>query len=112
MKLLIRNLARATTESALHALFESHGKVLSCTLVLDKTTGLSKGFGFVTMSKPLEAKSAMQAINYRSVDGNRLRVKKAESKAEIEVKSTRIKPDPQSTTRKSSSGANVWEKPD
>ncbi|MGU9956216.1 MAG: RNA recognition motif domain-containing protein [Arenicellales bacterium WSBS_2016_MAG_OTU3] len=83
MKLLIRNLARATTESALRALFEPHGTVLSCTLVLDKTTGLSKGFGFVTMSKPLEAKNAMQAINFRSVEGNRLRVKKANTRPDL-----------------------------
>ncbi|MCB1813864.1 MAG: RNA-binding protein, partial [Candidatus Competibacteraceae bacterium] len=47
MKLLIRNLARTTTEAELRALFEVHGAVQSCNLVLDKATGDSKGFGFV-----------------------------------------------------------------
>ncbi len=76
MKLLVRNLARVTTQDALHKLFQPHGTVLSCALVLDKATGLSKGFGFVTMSKPIEAKNAMQALNSQVVDGCRLRVKK------------------------------------
>jgi len=45
MKLLIRNLARTTTEADLQALFEAHGTVQSCDLVIDKETGTSKGFG-------------------------------------------------------------------
>ncbi len=52
MKLLVRNLARSTTEEELRALFEKCGKVQSCTLVLDKKSGLSKGFGFVEMPVP------------------------------------------------------------
>jgi len=39
MKLLIRNLARTTTEEELRALFEVYGKVQSCSLVLDKKSG-------------------------------------------------------------------------
>jgi len=51
MKLLIRNLSRSTTEEELKALFEEYGRVQSCDLVLDKTTGDSKGFAFVEMPK-------------------------------------------------------------
>jgi RNA recognition motif-containing protein len=51
MKLLIRNLPRSTTETELRALFEAHGQVQSCSLVLDQKTNLSKGFGFVEMPK-------------------------------------------------------------
>jgi len=51
MKLLIRNLSRSTTEEELKALFEAYGRVQSCDLVLDKTTGDSKGFAFVEMPK-------------------------------------------------------------
>jgi RNA recognition motif-containing protein len=77
MKLLIRNLARTTTETALQALFEAHGMVQSCALVIDQKTGVSKGFGFVEMPKQGEAKAAMKSLNGKDVDGSRIRVKKA-----------------------------------
>jgi len=80
MKLLIRNLARTTTEAELRALFEAHGKVQSCTLVTDKQTGGSKGFGFVDMSGPGESRAAMKALNGKNVGGNKIRVKKAAPK--------------------------------
>jgi RNA recognition motif-containing protein len=80
MKLLIRNLARTTTEKELRALFEVYGKVQSCTLVLDKKTGLSKGFGFVEMPSPGESKAAMINLNGAEVGGNSIRVKKAQAK--------------------------------
>ena len=78
MKLLIRNLSRTTTEPELLALFTEFGHVQACNLVLDKNSGLSKGFGFVEIPKAGEAKAAMKAINGKLVDGNKLRVKKAE----------------------------------
>jgi len=80
MKLLIRNLARTTTEAELRAMFEAYGTVQSCTLIIDKETGSSKGFGFIEMPKPGEAKAAMKNLNYKDVDGNKIRVKKAEAK--------------------------------
>jgi RNA recognition motif-containing protein len=80
MKLLIRNLARSTTESELRAMFEEHGTVQSCVIVMDKQTGLSKGFSFVEMPKPGEAKAAMKLLNNQEVGGSKIRVKKAESK--------------------------------
>jgi len=80
MKLLIRNLSRNITEAELKALFETHGTVQSCNLVMDKTTGQSKGFGFVEMPRQGEAKAAMQSMNGKDVEGSKLRVKKAESR--------------------------------
>ncbi|MGH1538735.1 MAG: RNA recognition motif domain-containing protein [Gammaproteobacteria bacterium] len=77
MKLLIRNLARTTTEEELRTMFEKYGTIQSCTLVMDEKTGGSKGFGFVEMPKVGEAKAAMTNINYTDVDGSRIRVKKA-----------------------------------
>jgi len=79
MKLLIRNLSRSTTEAEIQELFESYGTVQSCTLVMDKEKGLSKGFGFVEMPKAGEAKAAMKGLNGKDVDGNKIRVKKSES---------------------------------
>ena len=80
MKLLVRNLARTTTEEAVTELFEEYGTVQWCKLVTDKNTGGSKGFGFVEMPKPGEAKAAVKNLNARNLDGNKIRVKKAEDK--------------------------------
>ncbi len=88
MKLLIRNLARSTTEEELLAMFEAHGTVQSCNLVLDKETNSSKGFGFVEMPKSGEAKAAIKNLNFKEVGGNKIRVKKAEAKPEAEPKTT------------------------
>ena len=98
MKLLVRNLARFTTENQLLGLFEAHGKVQFCTLVKDKETGKSKGFGFVEMPKPGEAKAAMIAINGTDIDGNRVRVKKAEDRPEDNAnKNISVSDSPQDT---------------
>ena len=93
MKLLVRNLARFTTEKQLLSLFEAHGKVQFCTLVKDKETGKSKGFGFVEMPKPGEARVAMIAINGTDIDGNRIRVKKAETRPDDNADKNNSVPD-------------------
>ena len=76
---MVRNLYRETTEAELRTLFETHGSVQSCTLVMDKTTGISKGFGFIEMPKPGDARAAMKNLNSTELDGSRIRVKYAES---------------------------------
>ena len=80
MKLLIRNLTRNTTEAELKALFEPFGTVQSCSLVLDKDTEISKGFGFVEMPKIGEAKAAMKNLNGKEIGSSKIRVKKADQK--------------------------------
>ena len=82
MKLIIRNLVRSTTEEELKALFQEYGTVQSCNLVSYKTTGGSKGFAFVEMPKPGEAKVAMKNLNNMTVASNKIRVKRAENKTE------------------------------
>ena len=79
MKILIRDLARTTTEQEIREMFEAYGSVQSCSLVLDKETGASKGFGFVEMPRPGEANAAIKSLNGKQVAGNKIRVKKAES---------------------------------
>lgn len=61
-------------------MFAPFGAIQSCKLVLDSSTGASKGFGFVDLPKPGEAKAAMKSLNNKEVDGSRIRVKKAEEK--------------------------------
>ncbi|MFQ3198705.1 MAG: RNA recognition motif-containing protein [Paraglaciecola sp.] len=80
MKLLIRNLDRNTSETELKTLFEGYGTVQSCNLVIDKATGLSKGFGFVEMPKPGDAKAAVVNLNGYELGSTKIRVKKAEEK--------------------------------
>lgn len=60
------------------ALFAVHGRVQSCTIVMDAVTGGSKGFGFANMPVPHEAKAAIRALNNLELKGSRMRVKKAE----------------------------------
>lgn len=80
MKLLARNLARTTTEAELKALFEAYGKVQYCSLATDKDTGISKGFAFIEMPRPGDAKAAVKKLNGIDVAGSKIRVKKAETK--------------------------------
>lgn len=80
MKLLIRNLDRLTTEDELKTLFQEYGTVQSCNLVIDRDTGESKGFGFISMPKPGEAKAAIKNLNSKTVCRNQIRVKKADDK--------------------------------
>ena len=79
MKLLIRNLPRTLTENELKEHFEGYGGVQSCNIVLDKVSNKSKGFGFIEMPKIGEAKAAMKSLNGKLIDGNKIRVKKAEN---------------------------------
>lgn len=66
------------SESSLNELFDAHGDVQSCNLILDQKTGESKGFGFVEIAKVGDAKAAIQALNGKPINGNKIRVKKAE----------------------------------
>lgn len=80
MRLLVRNLDRSTTEADLKNLFETYGRVQSCTIVLDAETGRSKGFGFLEMPKVGDAKAAVRNLNGVELDGERIRVKNAQTK--------------------------------
>lgn len=90
MKLIIRNLARSISEAEIKNLFEEYGKVQSCDLVLDKVSGKSKGFAFVEMPNPGEAKAAMKNLNGKDIAHSKIRVKKAEAKKSEEKKDEEI----------------------
>jgi len=81
MKIIARNLSRETTEEELRALFAEFGEVQSCTLVLDKATGKSKGFGFVEMQL-FQARTAIKRLNTKRIQGSVIRVKEAEEPAQ------------------------------
>lgn len=75
MKLLIRNLARTTTEKEILVLFSAQGEVTECSLVLDQQTGLSKGFAFVEMPIETEAQNAIKSLHHANIANNKIRVK-------------------------------------
>ena len=80
MKIIARNLSRETTQAELTALFAEFGLVESCTLVLDKDTGKSKGFGFVEMGSDQEAQTAINALHGKEISGRTLTVNEARPK--------------------------------
>ncbi|WP_353496507.1 RNA recognition motif domain-containing protein [Vibrio chaetopteri] len=75
MQILVRNLSRETTEHDVRLQFREYGRVTECTLVLDKETGKSKGFAFVTMPEVEEAKVAIKELNLTMFAGSKIRVK-------------------------------------
>ncbi|MEY2487828.1 MAG: hypothetical protein QOH39_3476 [Verrucomicrobiota bacterium] len=82
MKLYVGNLSFDTTENDLQDLFEKHGKVSEVTLINDRMTGKSRGFGFVTMSDSAEATAAMSACNGKELQGRTLTVNEARAREE------------------------------
>ena len=74
-KLIILNLPRDLTENELKTLFESYGEVTSCDLILDKNTGVSKGFGFIIMGLVSEADIAIKALHQTKLKKQKIRVK-------------------------------------
>jgi RNA recognition motif-containing protein len=76
-KLYVGGLPYAVTEQQLQDLFSAHGSVVSAKVITDKYTGQSRGFGFVEMSSPEEAKKAITALNGTQLDGRSLTVNEA-----------------------------------
>src|SRR5438445_3990139 len=77
MKLYVGNLAFQTTSEDLQQLFAQAGTVESASVVEDRDTGRSRGFGFVEMSSKEEGESAIQQFNGREVNGRSLTVNEA-----------------------------------
>jgi cold-inducible RNA-binding protein len=82
MKLYVGNLSFETTENDLQDLFEQHGKVSEVSLIMDHTTGKSRGFAFVTMADNAEAGAAMTALNGKELGGRTLNVNEARAREE------------------------------
>jgi cold-inducible RNA-binding protein len=77
MRLYVGNLSFKTTENDLQDLFEQHGTVNEVTVLMDRMTGSSRGFGFVTMGSSTEGQAAMSALDGQQVDGRLLMVNEA-----------------------------------
>ena len=79
-KLFVGNLAFSTTSSDLEELFATAGTVESATVVSDRDTGRSRGFGFVTFEDDEAADQAVAALNGTELDGRTIRVDVAQAK--------------------------------
>jgi cold-inducible RNA-binding protein len=82
VNIFVGNLSFGATEDTVRALFETHGAVSRVSIVTDRDTGRSRGFGFVEMNDAGEAESAIAALNGREVDGRKLTVNEARPKGE------------------------------
>ena len=80
-KLYVGNLPYSATEASLREAFSASGTVDTVSLITDRDTGQSKGFGFVEMSTDAEAQAATQAMNGASLDGRQIKVSEAKPKA-------------------------------
>jgi RNA recognition motif-containing protein len=78
--LYVGNLPHRTTEAELRNLFEAHGAVEKITLVTDRDTGRSRGFGFVEMTHANEADKAVAALNGSEFGGRTLTINEAKPK--------------------------------
>jgi RNA recognition motif-containing protein len=76
------NLSYSTTDVELRQMFEAHGTVDRASVVMDRMTSRSKGFGFVEMPNDKEARSAINSLNETETDGRKMTVNEAKPKEE------------------------------
>lgn len=77
MNLYVGNLAYTVTESDLRAAFEAFGTVDRASVITDRDSGRSKGFGFVEMPNNSEADAAIKALNDTALNGRNIKVNEA-----------------------------------
>lgn len=82
MKLFVGGLSRDVNDDDLVKAFESFGKIDSATVVKDKFTGESRGFGFVEMPTDSEAQAAIIGLNEKELKGRTIKVNEARPREE------------------------------
>lgn len=73
-KLYVGNLPYSTNDQSLADTFSKYGNVLSATVITDKMSGRSKGFGFVELEDDSQAQEAIKEMNGADMDGRKLNV--------------------------------------
>ncbi|KAJ3067977.1 hypothetical protein HK102_007289 [Quaeritorhiza haematococci] len=79
-RVFVGGLAWETNDQSLRARFEEFGDIETCQVIVDRETGRSKGFGFVTFTEPASAKSAIEGVNDQELDGRVIHVEMAQEK--------------------------------
>ena len=77
-KLFVGGLAWATTDDSLRAAFASFGNIVESKVILERDTGRSRGFGFVSFDNEESAANALEAMNGKELDGRAIRVNLAD----------------------------------
>jgi len=80
-KLFVGSLPWSVDERQLQTVFEAHGTVVSAKIILDRTTGRSRGFGFVEMQNSSDAEKAMKALNESEISGRNIIVNEARTRS-------------------------------
>jgi RNA recognition motif-containing protein len=80
-RLYVGNLPFHATSDVLRTVFAAAGEVTDVHVMIDRETGRSRGFGFVTMGTPEEAARAISQLNGQLLEGRALRVNEAEERA-------------------------------
>jgi RNA recognition motif-containing protein len=78
VELYVGNLPWSVNDEALNSLFAAHGAVERSKVVMDRETGRSRGFAFVTMNDDAQAQAAIAALNGTQVEGRAITVRQAE----------------------------------
>ena len=81
-RVYVGNLSYITTEETLRSVFSKYGELLSVTLIVDRDTQQSKGFGFIEFAEDSAADAAIAAQSGKELDGRRIRVNVVEEKQE------------------------------
>ncbi len=82
MNIYIGNLAYSVTEDDLREAFSEFGQVESASIINDKFSGRSKGFGFVDMPNDSEARQAIESLNEKDLSGRTIKVNEAKPREE------------------------------
>lgn len=83
MNLYVSNLGEQITDESLHAIFATHGTVVSSRIIKDRFNGYPKGFGFIEMPNEIEAMKAIEKMNGCVVNGRNLQVSEAKAVRQV-----------------------------
>ncbi len=82
MKIFVGNFSFSTTEDDLRSLFSPFGNIDTISVITDRTTGRSRGFGFVEMGDRGQAEKAIEALNGKDFGGRSLNINEARPKTD------------------------------
>jgi len=77
MNIYVGHLSRETTAEDLRRAFEQFGQVVDAKVIIDRLTGISRGFGFIEMPNEAEARAAINSLDGKELKGQQILVNKA-----------------------------------
>ena len=84
VKIYVGNLSFSITSDKLKELFSEFGEITEATVISDKFSGRSKGFGFVSFANEEDAKKAIDAMNEKEIEGRAIKVNEARAREDGE----------------------------